>query len=103
IYFCIPAHDEAPTIGLVLWKIRRVLEESSREYQLLVGDDASTDATSEVLAPYARVLPLTVLRSEVQVGYAATVESLLRQALSRSDRHKRDVAILLPADFAADP
>jgi glycosyltransferase involved in cell wall biosynthesis len=103
IYFCIPAHDEAATIGLVLWKIRRVLEDSPREYHLLVGDDASTDSTAEVLAPYAKVLPLTVLTSATRQGYAATVESLLREALSRSDRHKRDVAILLPADFAADP
>jgi glycosyltransferase involved in cell wall biosynthesis len=103
IYFCIPTHDEAATIGLVLWKIRRVLEDSPREYQLLVGDDASTDATADVLAPYTKALPLTVLASKERVGYAATVESLLKEALSRSDRHKRDVAILLPADFAADP
>jgi glycosyltransferase involved in cell wall biosynthesis len=103
IYFCIPTHDEAATIGLVLWKIRRVLEDSAREYHLLVGNDASTDATLEVLAPYAKVLPLTVFTSPTRVGYAATVESLLRAALARSDRHKRDAAILLPADFSADP
>ena len=103
IYFCIPAHDEAATIGLVLWKIRRVLDESSREYHLLVGNDASTDATAEVLAPYAKALPLTVITSDVQLGYAATVELLLKDALSRSDRHKRDVAILLPGDFGIDP
>ena len=30
-------------------------------------------------------------------------KALLREALRRSDRHKRDVAILLPADFSADP
>ncbi len=48
IYFCIPSHDEAGTIGLLLWKIRRVLEDSGREYQLLVGDDGSTDATGTV-------------------------------------------------------
>lgn len=103
IYFCIPSHDEASTIGLLLWKIRRILEDSGREYQLLVGDDASTDATSEVLTPYAKVLPLTVLRSESRLGYAATVERLLQEALKRSDRHKRDAAIILPADFAVDP
>jgi len=103
IYFCIPTHNEGATVGLVLWKIRRVLEETSREYQLLVGDDASTDSTAEVLEPYTKALPLTVLTSKEQVGYAATVEALLREALARSDRHKRDVAILLPADFAADP
>ena len=103
IYFCIPSHDEASTIGLLLWKIRRVLEDSGREYQFLVGDDASSDATTEVLTPYAKVLPLTVLRSETRLGYAATVERLLQEALKRSDRHKRDAAIVLPADFASDP
>ena len=102
IYFCIPTRDEAPTIGLVLWKIRRLLEDTPREYQLLVGDDASTDATAEVLAPYLKVLPLTVFRSDRPLGYAATVERLLREALKQSDRHKRDAAILLPADFSVD-
>jgi glycosyltransferase involved in cell wall biosynthesis len=103
IYFCIPTRDEAATIGLVLWKFRQVLTESRREYQLLVGDDASADATAEVLAPYAKVLPITVFRSEQRIGYAATVERLLREALNRSDRHKRDVAILWPADYTVDP
>ncbi len=103
IYFCVPSRDEAATIGLLFWKIRRVLESSAREYQFLVGDDASTDATTEVLASYAKVLPITVLRSEAPQGYAATVERLLKEALRSSDRHKRDVAILMPADFGADP
>lgn len=86
-----------------MWKIRRVLEGSSREYQLLVGDDASTDATTDVLEPYVKVLPLTVLRAPTHQGYAATVEQLLKEALARSDRHKRDIAIVIPADFAVDP
>jgi glycosyltransferase involved in cell wall biosynthesis len=103
IYFCIPTRDEAATVGLVLWKLRQVLHESRREYQLLVGDDASTDATADVLAPYAKVLPITVFRFEQPIGYAATVERLLREALERSDRHKRDVAVLWPADYTVDP
>ena len=64
IYVCIPSHNEAPTIGLLLWKIRQVFAGFPREYQLVVADDGSTDATAELLAPYARVLPLTVLRHE---------------------------------------
>jgi glycosyltransferase involved in cell wall biosynthesis len=103
IYLCVPSHNEAATVGLLLWKASRVLEGSTREYQMLVGDDASTDQTTEVLAAYVKALPLTVLRSEQQLGYAATVERLLQEALRLSDRHKRDAAILIPADFSIDP
>lgn len=102
IYVCIPSHNEAPTVGLLLWKIRQVFTEFSREYQLVVADDGSTDATAEVLAPYARVLPLTVISHQRREGYAATVEELLRFALERTDRPKRDCAILIHADFTHD-
>ena len=102
IYVCIPSHNEAPTVGLLLWKIRQVFTEFSREYQLVVANDGSTDATAEVLSPYARVLPLTVLTHRERQGYAATVEELLRFALARTDRPKRDCAILMHADFAHD-
>jgi glycosyltransferase involved in cell wall biosynthesis len=103
IYLCVPSHNEAATVGLLLWKASRVLDGSTREYQMLVGDDASTDQTAEVLAAYVKALPLTVLRSDQQLGYAATVERLLKEALRLSDRHKRDAAILIPADFSIDP
>jgi glycosyltransferase involved in cell wall biosynthesis len=103
IYVCIPSHNEAATIGLLLWKIRQVFAGFSREYMLLVLDDGSTDATAEVLEPYARVLPLTVLRRSQQQGYAASVEELLRQAVELTDRPKRDAAILLHADFTHNP
>ena len=35
IYVCIPSHNEGPTVGLLLWKIRQVFTEFSREYQLV--------------------------------------------------------------------
>lgn len=103
IYVCIPSHDEAPTVGLLLWKIRQVFAAFPREYQLVVADDGSTDATPEVLSPYARVLPLTVIRHEQRLGYRRTVEELLRFAADRTDRPKRDCAILMHADFAHGP
>lgn len=102
IYLCIPSHDEARTVGLLLWKIRQVFTAFPREYQLLVVDDASTDATADVLQPYARVLPLTVFRHSVRHGYAASVMELLQAAVERTDRPKRDCAILMHADFAHD-
>lgn len=99
IYICIPARDEARTVGLVLWKVRKVFGEFGREYQLLVVEDGSTDGTAEALDPYANVLPLTLVRRATPRGYAASVEVLLRLALERSDRPRRDCAVLMQADF----
>ena len=103
IYICIPALDEAQTVGVLLWKIRKVMAEFPREYEVLVLDDGSTDATPEVLEPYAQVLPLTVLRNERTQGYAASLERLVREAVARSTHPKRDVVVVLQADFTEAP
>ncbi|HVH69345.1 MAG TPA: DUF3108 domain-containing protein [Gemmatimonadales bacterium] len=103
IYVCVPVHNEARTAGLVLWKVRQVFTAFPREYQLLVLDDASTDDTGEVLASYAKVLPMTIVTHRERRGYAQSLEALLRLALQRTDRPKRDCAITLHADFAHSP
>jgi glycosyltransferase involved in cell wall biosynthesis len=103
IYVCIPSFNEAETIGLVLWKIRKVFEEFPREYHILVADDGSSDRTPELLEPYTRVLPLTVIRSETRRGYARSIETLLGTALELSDRPKRDSAVLMQGDFSHGP
>src|SRR5206468_407993 len=70
IYVCVPVHNEARTVGLVLWKVRQVFTAFAREYQIVACDDGSTDGTGEVLASYARVLPLTVVTHRERQGYA---------------------------------
>lgn len=103
IYFCIPAYNEAATIGVLLWRIRRVMEEFPRDYEILVLDDASTDDTLDVLAPYARVLPLTVIRESERRGYAAASERLIREAVGRATHPRRDIVVTLQADFTEAP
>ena len=70
---------------------------------MLVLDDGSSDATAEILEPYSRVLPLTIVRQPERRGYAAAVQTLFRTALELTDRPKRDAAILMHADFTHNP
>lgn len=103
IYICIPTHDEERTIGVMLWKIRTVMADFQRDYQILVADDASTDGTPEVLEPYTRILPLTVFRNPQRRGYAASLEMLLREAVRRSTYPKRDIIVTIQGDFTDEP
>jgi glycosyltransferase involved in cell wall biosynthesis len=102
LYFCIPAYNEAPTIGLLLWRLRTVFQEQPREYEVLVYDDGSTDETADRLAPYHQVMPLTVLGG-TRVGYAGALDALCREASRRTRYPRRDAVIILQGDFTDQP
>lgn len=103
LYICIPVHNEAPTVGLVLWRLRKVLQDFSREYEVLVFDDASTDSTAETLKPYGDVLPLTVLGGTQRVGYDRALDALLREAATRTRYPRRDAVVTMQGDFTDQP
>src|SRR5690242_21734274 len=95
LYICIPAYDEAPTVGLLLWRIRKVFQEYPREYEILVFNDGSTDATAETLQAYTEVLPLTIMGAEKHVGYARALDALSREVSRRTRYPRRDAMIVI--------
>lgn len=103
IYVALPAHDERHTAGVLIWRLREIFAELGRDFRVLALDDASTDGTADVLEPYDRVAPLTILRNEQRLGYAASLERLIREALDRSSYHRRDGLLVMQADFTDDP
>ena len=103
LHICIPAYNEAQTIGVLLWRIRSVFQEYSREYEVLIYDDGSTDATAETIEPYAKVLPLTVLGGKEHRGYPAGLDALCRAVSGRTRYPRRDAMIVMQGDFTDQP
>lgn len=103
LYICIPAYDEAPTVGLLLWRLRSVMQDFAREYEIIVCNDGSTDSTAETLKSYTEVLPLTVIGGSEHRGYAAALDALARAVSSRTRYPRRDGMITMQADFTDRP
>jgi glycosyltransferase involved in cell wall biosynthesis len=103
LYICIPAYNEAPTVGLLLWRLRRVMQEFAREYEIIVYDDGSDDATAETLKPYTEVLPLTVIGGGPHRGYGHALDELVRIVAKRTRYPRRDGLIMMQADFTDRP
>ena len=103
IYVALPARDERHTVGVLVWRLREIFAELGRDFRVLALDDASSDGTAEILEPYDRVAPLTILHNDVRRGYAASLERIVHEALRSSSYHKRDGLLVMQSDFTDDP
>ncbi|MGH7572724.1 MAG: glycosyltransferase family 2 protein [Gemmatimonadota bacterium] len=103
IYFLVPVYDEEGTIGLVLYKLRQVMEKVRQEYLVIVLDDGSADSTAKVVEAYRPRVPVKILRHARNQGFGPSLDRLLREAVRLSRHPESDVAILVEADFSLSP
>jgi len=103
LYLAIPTHNEDATIGVLLWRLRTVLAEFPREYEVVVYDDASTDDTVAVAEQYTHAMPVTVIRGTTKVGYAGAIDALVRYVAAQTRYPRRDAILLLQGDFTDPP
>lgn len=103
LHICIPTYNEGPTVGVLLWRIRKVFQEHSREYEVIVYDDGSTDGTNATLEPYCKVLPLTIIHGTKREGFGHALNALCADVSRRTKYPRRDAMVVMQGDFTDQP
>jgi glycosyltransferase involved in cell wall biosynthesis len=85
----LPAFNEEHYIGSIILKTRQYVDE------VIIVDDGSNDRTAEI----ARLAGATVIQHKQNMGYGASIQSLIAKA----KKIKPDIFVLLDADSQHNP
>jgi len=92
-----PCYNDAGTIATMVIVADRTLRGLADDYEIIVGNDASTDNSAEVLDELSRVYPrLRVLHHERNRGYGGNLRSLFAAAT-------KDLIFYTDGDAQYDP
>src|SRR5215216_2763821 len=76
-----PCYNDAGTIASVVITADRTLRGLTDDYEIIVGDDASTDASAAILEELRGMYPrLHVLHHAVNRGYGGNLRSMFARA-----------------------
>lgn len=101
VYVVLPAYNEEESLGPLLERIDAAMHEDGFAYTVLVVDDGSRDRTLDVARRYADLLPIRVVRHEVNQGLGATIRDGLRAASTLCSPH--DIVVAMDADNTHTP
>jgi dolichol-phosphate mannosyltransferase len=100
IYFVIPAYNEAENLPYLLKSICRVGRYFDLSPYAIIVDDASTDATPEVIDQYKEELNITLIHHEKNEGPGAAFQTGFKTILQKLNDH--DIIITIEADNTSD-
>jgi glycosyltransferase involved in cell wall biosynthesis len=95
----IPAYNEAPTIHLILDRVKEVNLLQGIEKELILVNDCSTDNTEQVLLDYIKMHPelnMQYYKHEVNMGKGAAIHTGIQKASG-------EYLIIQDADLEYDP
>ena len=101
VFVVLPAHNEEVGLERLLERIRYNLEPLCQEYTVIVVDDASTDATSEVAQAASIDMPIHLIRHEQNQGLSGAIKTGLNAATRLAEDD--DIIISLDADDTHSP
>ena len=103
IFFYIPVYNEQETAGILLYRLREVMQKLRHDYTVLLTLDGCSDETSEVVAPYLQVMPVRVIHRMSRIGYGRSLLEVVKRVSKESKNPRRDFFLVLDADFSHDP
>jgi dolichol-phosphate mannosyltransferase len=97
----LPAFNEAPTLARLLNHIGESMDDAHLTYHVVLVDDGSSDATSDIAQGFSENMPMTMVRQSVNQGLGATIRDGLVTAMKLSAEH--DTVITMDADDTHSP
>jgi hypothetical protein len=83
VSFCIPTHNRCRYLASLLESLVVQLHDFPFPFELVIADNASTDATGETIAAYAGRLPIRSLRHASNIGGYGNWQYVQAQAAGR--------------------
>ncbi|HSC65654.1 MAG TPA: glycosyltransferase family 2 protein [Caldimonas sp.] len=83
VSFCIPTYNRCRYLASLLESLAVQLADFPFSFELVVADNASTDATAATIAAYADRLPIRALRHASNIGGYGNWQYVLAQAAGR--------------------
>lgn len=96
VYVVLPAYNEEQNLGALIKEIDETLFEMKQDYEIVVVDDGSQDETVKVVEEFQEILPITLLKHEVNLGLGGTIRDGLKHASDIC--HDKDIVIVMDAD-----
>ncbi len=100
-WIVLPAFNEEQDLPVLLDRIDAAMDEVRLDFEVLVVDDGSTDATYEIAERWAGEHPVRVMRHSKNLGLGPTLRDGLQWACSLAGPN--DVIVTLDADNSHTP
>lgn len=102
VLIVLPAFNEAENIGELLDQIREHLAyESHLKFRIFLVDDGSHDDTLKIAQEKAKIMPITIIKHEVNQGLGTTIRDGLYEAVKYSN--PKDIVVTMDADATHNP